>query len=134
MRWRALILGLVGGLAVLAVAGLFLGTGSPVSHENYERIGQGMPLAEVQALLGGPGVPSADPVAWVSWGPHGHGIAVHPSELEAINARPIASHVWVGPDSTLRIGFDQNGKAVWGQRWEMPREPLLDRLRRWLRL
>ncbi len=53
-RWL-LLLGLFGFLAVLGVSVYMLMPHSAINRENFEKIREGMPRAEVEAILGGPG-------------------------------------------------------------------------------
>src|SRR5438045_3544253 len=131
---RVWILGLVGGLAVLAAVGPFLLSRSPVNRANYQRIGPGMPLAQVREILDGPGTPSSDPVSWIDWAGDGPGIAVPAIDVVEMNARPVSSRVWAARGVSIRIGFDALDTAAWGQILEEPDEPVWARLLRWLRL
>lgn len=51
---RTFLLGLAGCLAVLACVVFLAQDHSAINPANYERIQVGMPLAEVEAILGGP--------------------------------------------------------------------------------
>jgi len=92
-----------------------------VTRSNFERVQDGMTLAEVSAVLGEPSDVSPGGRAWG---------ALHDGP------RPInyAKHVWGGDTGGVYVMFDEKGGASYREWQDPPTESSWRRLRRWLGL
>jgi hypothetical protein len=114
---RLLLLGLAIGMAGIAVAVALWLLRSPVNRDNFAKIEEGMALAEVEALLGGPGQRIL-----VRTGDTGRGI---------LHGRTWRR--WEAGDVVITLSFDADDNVV-GKSIDEWRTSSLDRLRRWLGL
>src|SRR5581483_10869205 len=92
-----------------------------VTKANFERIEEGMTRREVEALLGGP--PCDDSPSGRNWS------ELHNGKLTLGWTR----EVWGGNHGAARLVFNEEGHVV-HKHWSDSPEPLLERIRRWLRL
>jgi hypothetical protein len=126
-RRRFLLLG-AAGVFILALLGAFgyllLRPGSPISQAGCDRISQGMPLADVEVILGGR-----------AGDHHAHDRPV------VVNLRPepapgLVKKVWIGDDGAVVVHLDRNGrvKHVHFAPKLNRDESFLEKFRRWLRL
>jgi hypothetical protein len=110
-RLAALALGLLALVLMGGFATRWLRPSSPISQANCDRVKDGMSETDVEEILGGPAgnyqVPSG---AWVR-------------------------KLWIGRDGTAVVYFDQNDTVRHVHFTPaIPRESLLEKIRRWLHL
>jgi hypothetical protein len=103
MRWRRLLLGL-GAVVLVGVAGLWL-----TSRANYNRIDRGMTLAEVEVILGSPGM-------HINRGPE------HPKAGDYVFCS-----LWSGQEMDVWVFFDSHYRVVRSECYG--RDSWVDRLR-----
>jgi hypothetical protein len=108
---------------VALVASWLLWPRTAITRENADRIQEGMTLANVEAILGGPpGVYTADGQDW---------------SMEMLrNGKYRSNHtrrIWVGDDGGIRIDFDEDG-CVAASQWCPRQRSLWDRMCGWLGL
>ena len=102
--------GVLGVLLAIVMAGVWWVEGAGISWANYQRIKPGMPRSEVRTMLGRPGrkVPF-------------YGIVGVEAEFEC----------WEGRTGEISVFFDDRDQV---EKKDWRDKPILDRLRRWLRL
>ena len=119
MRRRRIIAGLV----VLALAGVAVALwprGPRPCRATFEQVREGMTYDDVCATVGGP---PGDYSGGTRFG------------LIDLNGPPIT--IWTAGDSELLVDFGYDGRVAWAEVIEVsdiPRPPLIDRLRAWLGL
>jgi len=123
-RRRLVLFALPVALMLLGVVGWVLWYPPPgITLENAERIHQGMTLAEVEALLGGPAgdyrTPGATKFAFAY-----HFLSDPDGEVME----------WNGDEGTAMVSFDADSRVFNHMYLKAPSESLLAKLRRWLRL
>jgi hypothetical protein len=123
MRKRFLIAGSGLVVVVLGLSLFWLWPDDRIHPASCERIHEGMTLAEVEAILGGPaGVYTRDGKDW-SMGMLGNGVS-------RINDERL---VWVGNSGGIRVDFDEEGQVHVTQ--GVPRQQnFWNRMRSWLSL
>jgi hypothetical protein len=95
-----------------------------INRESFKQIEVGMTEREVESLLGGPA------------GNHSGYIIIHGGRhmaLESLGKETAEIRTWVGDEAVIVLGFNKQGAVVWKQLIGMAREPLVDKIRRWLR-
>jgi hypothetical protein len=134
-RRRLLLFGLAAALVVLGVATLVLWPRrSAITHENADRIQEGMTLAEVEQLLGGPARnESGMPDNFIN----DAFVIADPGEVKAgrlrPGPRPLEDRRWAAPGFVVIVQFDDTGRVVQQQRCEFDADnSLFGKLRRWL--
>jgi hypothetical protein len=126
-RRRRLLLGTCGAFLLVLVGAwgyLLLRSGSPISQAGCDRINQGMTLAEVEVILGGP---AGD-----------YHASDRPVVVSLLPAPPpgLVNKAWIGNDGAVVVHLDQNDRVRYVHfAPKMNRnERFLEQLRPWLRL
>jgi hypothetical protein len=120
-RRRLLIVAVVGATVALAVGAWLLWPRTAITRENAAKIREGMTLAEVEAILGGP---ARDDYT-------GPLLPDGPAELACV-----ALPRWASDRVVIWVSFDADGRVEWSEKVHTRRieESPLDRVRRWLGL
>jgi hypothetical protein len=125
-RWK-----LLGGLAVLALAGAAFVTASRplgATREGYNRVRMGMTRAEVLSILGRPGDQTTAPQDVLSMG--------EPALDEGVTTAGNDSLEWKGNDGWIDVYFDPSGQVAGKDFWvadtsvQAPLENFLRRAKR----
>jgi hypothetical protein len=126
-RRRLLLLALPVALVLLGVGALVLWPRTSITRENAEKIEEGMTLAEVEALLGGP--------ARNESGLPDNFINDAFVNVDACGTPPFAERRWASPGYVVIVSFDGSGRVTRHSHadFDVDRSPL-DKLRRWLRM
>jgi hypothetical protein len=143
-RRRLLVFGLLAGLLALGVGGWLVWSRTAITRENAAKITEGMTLAEVEAILGGPERDeSTRPTALDAdprlAGPGGNKTVGFAWDFGPAftDGRPMdARKMWATDYLMLVVDFDAGGKVT-GKRdaaTHPVQESMLDKLRRWLHL
>jgi hypothetical protein len=126
-RRRLLVLAVLGAAVALAGGAWLLwprpAITTAITLENAAKIQQGMTLAEVEAILGGPPRNETEAVGIVVNFPEGFG-GFEPGAL-----------LWNSDTTICAVLFDRNGRVISHNAFAAhPYESTFDRLRRWLGL
>jgi hypothetical protein len=129
------------GVFVLGLAGYLLWPRTAINRENFTRLRPGMTPAEVEAILGGPARYEASGV----WVPDLHdgpaatddgatGQRFLELQATAVADRAASSRRWTSDELLIWVTFDAQGRAQSCDAFPVRRvrEPVMDRLRRWL--
>ncbi len=132
----AVLLGIPVALVAAAVALWLLWPRIAITPENGERIRLGMTRSEVEEILGGPPGDYAGPEAFAAAGRCGD-----PMDARAVIRRWSGEpderwQQWLSDDALVLVHLDAHGRVSATHVYSVSayREPLLDRLRRWLGL
>jgi outer membrane protein assembly factor BamE (lipoprotein component of BamABCDE complex) len=120
-RRRLLVFGLLAtmtGLGVLGVGGWLLWPRTAITRENAAKIREGMTLAEVEAILGGP--PRDETTG--------------PIRFDEVTPVRDESRKWWSDRVCIQVIFDENGRVMNADSDSLHRVGPLDMLRRWLHL
>jgi hypothetical protein len=140
-RWM-LVVGVPASIAILAALACLLWPRSAINRGNFEKIKEGMTLAEVQALLGGPPRdettgPVMAEIARADTGPWSRE-ALGVLLADDFHYRPTLSGegFWASNSLMVRVFFDQKGRVTSCESVDVVpiQESPITRLRRWLRL
>jgi hypothetical protein len=131
---RVLLLGLAGCLAALACVVFLAQDRSAINPANYEKIQVGMPLAEVETILGGPARDeSSGPIREDSVDENDLGPQLQVVTFRIAYAKDL--QLWTSDRLMIRVEVEQGrvaGKASLEVR--RMRESPWQKVRRWLRL
>jgi hypothetical protein len=112
MRRRILLVALA-GLAVVVAAGAVVlwPQTARCTDENFDRLGVGMTVAEVQAILGTSGDHTTGPLDWrVKEGEP----PIRQFGEMALEDVPPATVLWLDDGGVVTVDFDQSGRACLG--------------------
>jgi outer membrane protein assembly factor BamE (lipoprotein component of BamABCDE complex) len=117
-----LFLSLAATLVVLAVAMWLFWPRTAITRENAAKIREGMMLADVEEILGGPSRDELSGPHKVQWS--------YTNLIMVVNRKE-----WIGPDIAVSVAFRHN-RVVSNEVTEtyFPEESPIQRIRRWLRL
>jgi hypothetical protein len=121
-RRRLLVFGVPFAFVVLGVGGWLVSSGSPINRANVSKIKNGMTLAEVEVILGGP--------ERCEMGGGGPWRVVPPHSLPPV----LHFHQWASNEIRVRVYIDHENRVA-DCRIDLERDRTLSgMLRRWLRL
>jgi hypothetical protein len=128
-----LLVGLPAALLLFGVGAWLLYPRSAITRANAEKIREGMTLAEVEAILGGPPRDDSTGLLTGDNNPDGTGSTIWIWPAPMPNSPALE---WVSDHVAVRVHFDDAGRAESVSRIPLCRaeEGLLDRFRRWLGL
>ena len=123
-RLWILLMAVGAALAVLPILGYVLSLRPGLTQANYERIGEGMMLQEVEKLLGGPPgnysrIPDKEAGLWT----------IDPGRPDLNRQFFIGREVWIGNSLAVAVWFDDQGRMVRKESYETLDRGLLQRLR-----
>jgi hypothetical protein len=115
------------GLLLAAMTLAFWPLSPGITRANCERIQEGMTLAEVESILGGP--PRSDV-------PNNPDVRTFIGLNLALASGPGGPEVkmWFGGSLGIAVTFDANQRVTRKERFQLPEPGFLDRLRDWLGL
>jgi hypothetical protein len=123
-RLWILLMGVGAGLALLPILGYAVSLRPRVTQANYERIGEGMTLPEVENLLGGPAgnysrIADKEAGLWT----------IDPSRPDLNRQFFSGREVWIGHEVAVAVWFDDQGRVVRKESYETLDRGLLQRFR-----
>lgn len=102
-RTTCIVLASLCVLLILAVV-IWWPPSGPINRRNYERIQIGMPLAQVERLMGGPGR-DIGPVGW-------NDVAFDEDRLRSWRAAPSTLRNWYDSNHMITVHIDSNHNVV----------------------